>query len=72
MAKAIVDIEAYHHEGMMPVKRLGIWGVMQASETEYTYQRPGIQYFIWEASRRGIEVICNQESKLFEMPSEQW
>jgi hypothetical protein len=72
MAKAICDIEVYHEQGRMPVKRMGIWGVMQASETEYTYQRPGIQYFIWEASKRGIQVIANQESKLFELPRENW
>jgi hypothetical protein len=66
LAKAIVDCE---REG---IKQIGIWGVMQASETEYTYQRPGIQYFIWEATRRGIKVLANRESCLFDMPTWKW
>ena len=66
LAKAIVDCE------MHGIKQIGIWGVMQASETEYTYQRPGIQYFIWEAHKRGIEVIANRESCLFDMPTWKW
>lgn len=66
LAKAIVDCEA---EG---IKQIGIWGVMQASETEYSYQRPGIQYFIWEAAKRGIKVIANRESCLFDMPTWKW
>jgi len=54
------------------IPQIGIWGVMQASENEYTYQRPGIQYFIWEAERRGIEVIAPRESNLFEPPAEKF
>lgn len=60
LAKAIVDCE------QLGIHRIGIWGVHQASETEYTYQRPGIQYFIWEATRLGIQVIAPEVSKLFE------
>lgn len=60
LAKAIVDCERLN------IPRIGIWGVMQASENEYTYQRPGIQYFIWEATRCGIHVIAPEVSKLFE------
>jgi hypothetical protein len=48
------------------IPKLGIWGVHQASETEYLYQRDGIQYFIWEATRRNITVVAPEESKLFE------
>ena len=66
LAKAIVDCE---REG---IKQIGIWGVMQASETEYVYQRPGIQYFIWEAHKRGITVVANRESCLFDMPTWKW
>lgn len=60
LAKAIVDAKN------MDIPRIGIWGVMQASENEYTYQRPGIQYFIWRAEELGIEVIAPRESRLFE------
>lgn len=37
-----------------------------------TYQRPGIQYFLGEAMRRGIKVIANRESCLFDMPQWKW
>lgn len=60
LAKAIADCER------MGIKRLGIWGVMQASETEYSYQRPGIQYFIQRATELGIQVLAPEASKLFE------
>lgn len=66
LAKAIVDCE------VLGLKAIGIWGVMQASPTEYTYQRPGIQYFIWEATRRNIKVFAPRESALFELPAERW
>lgn len=60
LAKAIVDCER------LGIPRIGIWGVMQASETEYTYQRPGIQYFIQKATELGIQVLAPETSKLFE------
>lgn len=65
MAKAIVDCEA------MGIPEIGIWGVMQASETEYFQQRPGIQYFIWEARRAGIRVGVPEEARhLLDAPKE--
>lgn len=60
LAKAIVDCER------LGIPRIGIWGVHQASETEYTYQRPGIQYFIQRATELGIQVIAPEVSRLFE------
>lgn len=66
LAKAIVDCEA------QGIKQIGLWGIMQQSETEYTYQRPGIQYFLSEAMRRGIRVMANRESCLFDMPAWKW
>lgn len=66
LAKAIVDCEGNG------IKTIGLWGIMQASETEYTYQRPGIQYFIHEAMRRGIKVVAPPESCLFDMPQWKW
>ena len=32
----------------------------------------GIQYFIWEADRRGLNVIAPDVSGLFEPPEENW
>ena len=66
MAKAIIDCQ------MNNIPNLGLFGIMQASPNEYTYQRPGIQYFIWEANQRGINVIAPDVSRLFEQPKEQW
>ena len=66
LAKAIADCEA------AGIPQIGLWGIMQASENEYTYQRPGIQYFLSEATRRGIKVIANRESCLFDMPQWKW
>jgi hypothetical protein len=66
LAKAIDDCE---REG---IKQIGIWGVLQRSDTEYVYQRPGIQYFLHEAMRRGIKVVANRESCLFDMPTWKW
>jgi len=64
LAKAIVDCEANG------IKQIGLWGIMQQSDNEYAYQRPGIQYFLHQAMSRGIKVIANRESCLFDMP--QW
>lgn len=64
MAKAIVDCER------LGIKQIGLWGILQASETEYVKQRAGTQYFIWEANRRGIKVMAARESNLFEIPPE--
>jgi hypothetical protein len=65
-AKSIVDAET---DG---IPMIGLWGIMQAAENEYVYQRPGIQYFIHEAMKRGIKVVANRESCLFDMPQWKW
>lgn len=64
LAKAIVECEK------QGIKKIGLWGIMQASPNEYTQQRPGIQNLIWEANRRGIKVLAPDISKLFEPPPE--
>lgn len=52
---------------------IGMWGVMQASKTEHEQQRDGIRYFMWEAHRRGIEIVLPEEaSHLFDMPGNSW
>lgn len=66
LAKAIADCE------QQGVRQIGLWGIMQQSESEFTYQRPGIQYFLGEAMKRGIKVSANRESCLFDMPQWKW
>jgi hypothetical protein len=67
MAKSIMDIEAGKAG-----PQLALFGIMQASENEYAYQRPGIQNLIWEAARRKIHVIAPDVSKLFEPQPDNW
>lgn len=66
LAKAIVDAEKHN------IPAIGLWGILQASQVEYVRQRPSTQYFIWEAARRGIKMIAARESRLFELPPEDW
>lgn len=66
LAKAIVDAE----EKEIPA--IGLWGIMQASETEYYNQRPGVQNLIWEATKLGMEVYAPDVSRLFEPPKNVW
>ncbi len=47
-----------------PENTLAIFGVMQASASEYTYQLPGIQHFATAAWERGITVAVPEESKI--------
>jgi hypothetical protein len=66
LAKAIMDCE------QQGIPQIGVWGVLQQSDNEYAYQRPGIQYFLGEAIKRGIRVVANRESCLFDMPAWKW
>ena len=43
---------------------IGLWGVDMAASEEYAYQRPGCQFFILEAMRRGIGVYIPPEADL--------
>ena len=43
---------------------IGLWGVDMAASEEYAYQRPGCQFFVLEAMRRGIGVYLPPESDL--------
>jgi hypothetical protein len=43
---------------------IGMWGVDMAAAEEYGYQRPGCQFFVLEAMRRGIAVYLPPESDL--------
>lgn len=66
LAKAIVDCEREK------IPAIGLWGILQSSETEYEGQRQSTQYFLWEARRRGIEVLVAPESRLAEKPEDNW
>lgn len=73
MAKAIAEIvDARLYEIPDKTDEIGLWGIMQASESEYKYQRPGIQGLIEEAHRSGINVTVPEISKLFEPVEEIW
>jgi hypothetical protein len=63
------------------IPQIALYGIMQGGNldpraknqsAEYAYQRPGTQYFIWEATRRGIKVLAAKESQLFELPPDVW
>ena len=43
---------------------IGLWGVDMAATEEYSYQRPGCQFFVLEALRRGIACYIPPESDL--------
>lgn len=43
---------------------IGMWGVDMAASEEYAYQRPGCQFFVLEALRRGIGFYLPPESDL--------
>ena len=43
---------------------IGMWGVDMAATEEYQQQRPGCQFFILEAMRRGIGIYLPPESDL--------
>lgn len=48
------------------VEEIGLWGVDMAAHEEYQWQRPGCQYFLQEAIKRGIEVTLPPESDLLQ------
>ncbi len=67
MAMAILEIEKHRkaNPGHDPSQDIiGMWGVDMAAGEEYGYQRPGCQFFILEAMRRGIGVSLPPESDL--------
>lgn len=42
---------------MQKPKAIGVWGVDMAQTDEYAYQRPACKVLMWEAGRRGIDVV---------------
>jgi hypothetical protein len=63
-ALAILEIEKARIGGDSSVHTIGMWGVDMAANEEWHYQRPGCQFFILEALRRGIEIYIPPESDL--------
>jgi hypothetical protein len=48
------------------VTEIGLWGVDMSASEEYWYQRPGCQFFLQEAVKRGIKVTVPPESDLLQ------
>ncbi len=71
MAKAIADIvDARTDEDSDD--EIGLWGIMQASENEYTYQKPGLQNFFQIAHDAGITSTVPEISRLFAPAKDIW
>lgn len=68
MALAILEIEDDRAERGAPAQpeddTIGLWGVDMSATEEWNEQRPGCQFFVLEALRRGIEVFLPPESDL--------
>lgn len=67
LALAIKEIEKYrkvHPEHDPNEDVIGLWGVDMAAGEEWASQRPGCQFFILEAMRRGIGIYLPPESDL--------
>ncbi len=79
MAKAIAEIvdarepleEGFHYDEPYD-DEIGLWGIMQASKNEFTYQRPGIQGLMEEAHKSGINVTVPEVSNLFAPVDDIW
>lgn len=66
LAKAIIDCQEQN------IPAIGLFGILQSETEEYKSQRPGTQYMLWEARRRGIKTLVAPESKLLEGPVNKW
>jgi hypothetical protein len=45
-------------------ERIGVYGIDMATDEEYLYQRPGMQFFLHECEKRKIEVLLPESSHL--------
>lgn len=66
LAKAIVDCQ----EQSIPA--IALYGILQSAQDEYGNQRPGTQYMLWEARRRGIKTLVAPESRLLDPCTNKW
>lgn len=46
-------------------EEIGIWGVDCCAASEYEYERPGVQFWLAEARKRGINVVIPPQSDLW-------
>lgn len=46
------------------VEEIGLWGIDCSAKDEYLQQRPGIQFFLWEATKRRIKISAPPESDI--------
>ncbi len=53
------------HQG---AKEIGLFGIDMEVASEYQYQRPAIQHFIWLAGAQGIAVYAPDESSILQPP----
>ena len=53
------------HKG---AKEIGLFGIDMDVASEYAYQRPAIQHFIWLAGTQGITVLAPDETTLLQPP----
>lgn len=47
---------------------IGLYGMDMAASSEYAYQRPAVQHFIWLAAQAGVTVIAPDESDILQPP----
>lgn len=66
MAKAIMDVEERRRQNPASRETIGLWGIDCSAQEEYLIQRPGVQFFIVEAQRVGIEVVAPLESDIMQ------
>ena len=66
-AKAIVDCEE------LGIPAIALFGILQATRTEYELHKTGTQQMIYEADKAGITVLVPPQAKhLIEPPPENW
>lgn len=51
------------------VKTIGLYGIDMSVNSEYAYQRPALQHFIWLAAQAGVQVIAPDESDILQPPA---
>jgi hypothetical protein len=47
---------------------IALYGIDMSASSEYAYQRPAMQHFIWLAAQTGVKVIAPDESDILQPP----
>ena len=50
------------------VKTIALYGIDMSVNSEYAYQRPALQHFIWLAAQANVEVVAPDESDILQPP----